>query len=39
MATCSSAMERKTPGFNRRRVSLAKSPSTMLSHKAQVGVK
>jgi hypothetical protein len=32
-------MEWKTPRFTRRRVSLAKKPSTALSHEQDVGVK
>ena len=38
-AACSSATERNTPRLRRRRVSLAKKPSTALSQEADVGVK
>src|ERR1700722_7996198 len=34
-----STAERKTPRFNRRRLSLAKTPSTALSQEHEVGVK
>src|SRR5450432_1689837 len=36
---CRSKIERKTPRFNRRLVSVAKNPSTALSHEHEVGVK
>jgi hypothetical protein len=39
IATCKSTTDTKTPRFNRRFVSLAKRPSTALSHDAKVGVK
>ena len=39
MAACRSTSEWKTPRFRRRRVSLAKKPSTALSQEAEVGVK
>ena len=39
MAAWRSATDRKTPRFNRRLVSLAKNPSTALSHEQEVGVK
>src|SRR5450631_1475663 len=39
MAACRSTIERKTPRFNRRFVSLAKNPSMALSQDAEVGVK
>jgi hypothetical protein len=39
MADCSSMIERNTPNFNRRLVSLAKNPSAALSQEADVGVK
>jgi hypothetical protein len=39
MAAWRSAMDPKTRRFNRRLVSLAKDPSTALSHEQEVGVK
>ena len=39
MAAWRSTTEWKTPRFNRRRLSLAKKPSTALSHEHEVGVK
>ena len=39
MASRSSPTERNTPCLSRRRVSLAKKPSTALSHEHEVGVK
>ena len=39
IACCNFATEEKTPYFNLRRVSLAKNPSTALSHELDVGVK
>jgi hypothetical protein len=39
MACFSSSTDRKVPRCSRRRVSLAKNPSTALSQKAEVGVK
>src|SRR5882762_9902274 len=39
MATCRSTTDRNTPRLRRRRVSLAKKPSTVLSQDAEVGVK
>jgi hypothetical protein len=39
MAPLRSATDRKTPRLSRRRASLAKKPSTALSHDAEVGVK
>jgi hypothetical protein len=39
IASCKSTTDTKTPRFNRRFVSLAKKPSTALSHDAEVGVK
>jgi hypothetical protein len=39
MADWRSAMPVKTPRLSRRRVSLAKKPSTALSQEAEVGVK
>jgi hypothetical protein len=39
MAAWRSMTERKTPRFNRRRLSLAKNPSTALSQEHEVGVK
>ena len=39
MAACRSTTEQKTPRLRRRLVSLAKNPSTALSHDAEVGVK
>ena len=39
MAACSSTSEAKLPRLSRRRLSLAKRPSTALSHEAEVGVK
>ena len=39
MAACRSTTEQKTPRLRRRLVSLAKNPSTALSHDAELGVK
>ena len=39
MVACSSTIEANTPRFSRRLVSLAKKPSTALSHEDEVGVK
>ena len=39
MAAWRSTTEQKTPCFSRRRVSVAKKPSTALSQEAEVGVK
>src|SRR5437016_7984785 len=39
IAAWRSTMERNTPRLRRRLVSLAKKPSTALSHEAEVGVK
>ena len=39
MAAWRSVIERKTPRLSRRLVSLAKKPSTALSHEPEVGVK
>ena len=39
MAACRSTTEWKAPFFRRRRVSLAKKPSTALSHEHDVGTK
>src|SRR5271168_3883668 len=39
IAVCRSTTEWKTPRFNRRRLSLAKKPSTALSQEHEVGVK
>src|ERR1700723_2409798 len=39
MAAWRSTTERKTPRFDRRRLSLAKNPSTALSQEHEVGVK
>jgi len=39
MAAWRSTIDRKTPRFSRRRVSLAKKPSTALSQEHEVGVK
>ena len=39
MAACRSTIERKTPRLRRRRVNLAKKPSTALNQEAGVGVK
>src|ERR1700689_2089874 len=39
MADWRSAAERKTPHFKRRRLSLAKNPSTALSQEHEVGVR
>ncbi len=39
IAACSSTMEQNAPRLSRRLVSLAKKPSTALSHEADVGVK
>ena len=39
MVTCRSTTDRKTPRFSRCLESLAKKPSTALSHEHEVGVK
>ena len=39
IAAWSSTIEPNTPRLSRRRVSLAKKPSTAFSHEAEVGVK
>ena len=39
MAACRSTTDRNTPRFSLRLVSVAKKPSTALSHEQEVGVK